>query len=66
MVHHYGSKTISHILDDFIFIGPSNSLDCAVALDNFLAQAGEAGIPIQQSKTCRPNTTIIVHGIQID
>ena len=46
-----GVKFVSHILDDFMFVGPSNSEICQKSLNTFLALSEHIGIPIKASKT---------------
>ena len=59
-------KYMSHILDDFIFVGPSGSNDCRSALSSFIALSDKVGIPIKHSKTVHPTTVATVHGIELD
>ena len=58
-------KTMSHILDDFIFISSSKSL-CYLYLQQFFSLAESLSIPVKQSKTVMPSTCVIVHGIEVD
>ena len=57
---------VTHILDDFIFVGPSQQPNTQETLHGFLQFAQEIGLPIKDSKTVLPTTTIIAHGIEID
>ena len=58
---------MSHILDDFIFIGLPNSVSCLQDLSQFITLAEEPFyIPIKHEKTCFPSTLITVHGIELD
>ena len=57
---------MSHILDDFIFVGPAGSNECRLALKKFLAVSEHLNIPIKHSKTVLPTTLATVHGIEID
>ena len=57
---------VSHILDDFIFIGPSNSQIAENALDAFLALCHHCNVPIKEEKTIRPAPCVVVHGIELD
>ena len=57
---------MSHILDDFIFIGPPNSVSCLQDLNRFITLADELYIPIKHEKTCLPSILITVHGIELD
>ena len=59
-------KHVSHILDDFMFVGPSNSKVCQKYLNTFLALSENLGIPIKASKTCQPSTKAVVHGVMLD
>ena len=63
---HRGAAAVSHILDDFIFVGPSNSLNCLCDLQDVLVMSEEIYIPIKYSKINQPSTVIIVHGVQLD
>ena len=56
---------VSHILDDFIFIGLPNSLRCLQDLNLFMALENELSIPIKHAKTCFPATLITAHGIEL-
>ena len=57
---------ISHLLDDFFFVGEANSNKCSVALNSFLCLSEELGVPIKSEKTESPSTCIIIYGIEID
>lgn len=59
-------SSMSHILDDFIFIGPHDTSQCQWQLQQFLHFAALIGIPIKESKTVEPTLFAIVHGIQIN
>ena len=61
-----GALAVSHILDDFIFIGPPNSLTCLHDLNKFIVLSEELSIPMKHQKTCQPSTCITVHGIELD
>ena len=58
-------KTMSHILDDFIFISSSKPF-CNLYLQQFFSLADSLSIPVKQSKTVMPSTCVIVHGIEVD
>ena len=66
MINHFSAEGMSHILDDFIFIGPPHSQKCRADLLNFLLLAQELGIPIKASKTVWPASIVPVHGVEID
>lgn len=57
---------MSHILDDFFFIGPPNSEKCKHDLENFLALCDRINIPINMEKTFWPVTCITIYGIELD
>jgi hypothetical protein len=61
-----GIPFISHILDDFIFVGPPESRIASLALDAFLLFCAECGIPIKASKTVHPSSCVSAHGIELD
>lgn len=56
---------MSHMLDDFFFIGPPQSDKCKNDLMNFLALCG-INIPINEKKTFWPVTCITIYGIEVD
>ena len=62
----YKFTNMSHILDDFIFVGPPDSFECMRGLQSFIQLAKFVGIPLKQEKTVLPTTCAIVHGIEID
>lgn len=66
MLNKYDACGMSHILDDFFFIGPKNSEKCMQDLSNFLEVAIKLGVPIKEEKTEYPSTKIIIYGIEID
>jgi hypothetical protein len=57
---------MSHILDDFIFMGPPESDVCTKSLQKFLILTEDLHIPINQAKTVWPSTTVELHGIEVD
>ena len=61
-----GVQSMSHILDDFMFIGHKDTSECLKSLNTFLALAEKLGIPVKESKTVLPSTRVTVHGILID
>lgn len=58
--------SVSHILDDFIFIGPPISDVCKKSLSKFICLAEDLSIPLNTSKTVLPTTLAIMHGIEIN
>jgi hypothetical protein len=64
--HKLHVEHMSHILDDFIFIGPPADNQCRINLLSFFSLAERLGIPIKHSKTVFPTTVAVVHGIELD
>lgn len=62
----YHAAGMSHIIDDFLFVGPSNSNKCKQDLHNFLQLCKRVGVPIKKEKTVEPTTKIIIYGIEVD
>jgi hypothetical protein len=56
---------MSHILDDFIFLSPSEQV-CQHYLQQFFSLAELLSIPVNHKKTVMPSTCVIVHGIEVD
>ncbi|KAM4031882.1 LOW QUALITY PROTEIN: uncharacterized protein ACNLHF_019259 [Anomaloglossus baeobatrachus] len=61
-----GSHSITHYLDDFLFVGPSDSPQCQFLLDNFCRLMEKFGVPLSQGKTVGPVSTLSFLGIEID
>ena len=64
--YHFGVEWVTHLLDDFIFLGPPGCDTCLNALAAFEALAELLGIPLSVEKRCIPDTCQIVYGIEID
>lgn len=62
----YKAGDMSHILDDFFFIGPADLPNCKNDLTHFLYLCKTIGVPIKMSKTQTPTKSIIIYGIEID
>jgi len=60
-----GVDSVSHIIDDFIFVHSSKQL-CLHMLNSFTSLCSELGVPIKHSKTVPPSQLIEAHGILID
>jgi hypothetical protein len=56
---------VSHILDDFMFVGPAGSNFCLSQLHHFFAICESINLPIKHNKTVLPATCITVHGLQV-
>ena len=65
-IHKLHIKYISHILDDFIFVGPAGSTIAHQALRLFLRLCEHCNIPIKEEKTVPPSTRVVCHGIEVD
>lgn len=61
----FGASSISHILDDFIFISISPSI-CAKSLTSFIDMCASLGVPIKHGKTVPPAQVIEAHGLLLD
>lgn len=59
-------SVMSHMLDDFFFVGPSGSDICMNSLSAFLEMCRHIDIPIKEEKTVVPCTCIIIYGIEVD
>lgn len=66
MLNKFSAKGMSHMIDDFFFIGSPASHSCLTDLNNFITLCDNIGIPLNPNKTCLPNTNIIIYGIEVD
>ncbi|XP_061170464.1 uncharacterized protein LOC133179795 isoform X1 [Saccostrea echinata] len=66
MVSKFNLQGMSHMIDDFFFIGPNNSSKCIHDLENFLALCSTLGVPIKRDKTVLPCKVITIYGLEID
>ena len=57
---------MSHVIDDFFFIGSKNDTMCCYHLQQFINICGELCIPIKDEKTVPPTTVITIYGIEVD
>lgn len=64
MVQFYAVHNISHILDDFIFMG--NKQECGRGLSAFHHLADKISLPLKHQKTVQPTTSAVVHGILVN
>lgn len=64
--HKLNVKSLTYILDDFIFISSYNSNKCLVSLNSFLKLSEEINLPIKHSKTVQPTTLATLHGINVN
>ena len=63
---HFRVTKVTHLLDDFIFVGPANEVTCLDSLLAFETLSQDIGIPLNQDKRCLPHTCQLVYGIEID
>ncbi|KAK3099735.1 hypothetical protein FSP39_008685 [Pinctada imbricata] len=66
MTEKYKAAGMSHLIDDFFFIGPSNSKKCLLDVKTFENLCKRIGIPIKHEKTVYPTTVLTIYGIEID
>ena len=57
---------MSHILDDFIFFGPSVYNQCLVGLQSCMALDTSLHIPVNSNKTVLPTSLATLHGNEVD
>ena len=55
-----------HYLDDFLFAGPRNSLQCKYLMDEFDNTCQELGVPVAHDKTVGPTHILTFLGLQIN
>ena len=60
MINKYNASGISHLIDDFFFIGPANSDKCLQDVRNFEKLCSKIGIPIKHSKTVLPTKSLTI------
>ena len=62
----YHHASVSHVIDDFLFVGPMASHSCKRQLEQFLSLCTALHIPIKDEKTVFPTTKIVIYGIEVD
>ena len=65
MTSNFGA-VMSHILDEFFFIGPANSTKCYIDLATSVSICADIGIPLKREKTVWPTTKLVIYGIEVD
>ena len=65
MIKHGVAHAI-HYLDDFLFLGPPDSLVCQQSLTQALAICQNLGVPVAMHKCEGPATTLTFLGIELD
>ena len=63
---HFNVVSVTHLLDDFIFVRSYNEPTFQNSLLSFDCLAQEMYIPLNETKRCLPTTCQIVYGIEID
>lgn len=66
MLNRFFAKDVSHMIDDFFFIGPPASKSRFHHLNTFITLCDRIGLPLNPDKICLPNTNIIIYGIEVD
>ncbi|XP_066444898.1 uncharacterized protein [Eleutherodactylus coqui] len=61
-----GISSVSHYLDDFLFVGQANSTACEFLLSSFRSLMRKAGVPLSDEKTVGPASRLGFLGIEID
>lgn len=61
-----GFTSITHYLDDFLFVGPADSPVCSRLLQTFRYFMGRFGVPLSEEKTEGPVSALSFLGIEID
>ncbi|MES9884631.1 MAG: reverse transcriptase domain-containing protein, partial [Sedimenticola sp.] len=64
-IHKFGCQNIVHILDDFLFIANSYEQACN-DLRAFMDMCVRIGVPLSETKTFSPDTTMTFMGITLD
>ena len=66
LVQKFPVTTVSHLLDDFLFVGGPNDSTCKDVMAYFHCICADTDTPIKHSKTVGPTTTILAHGLEVD
>lgn len=61
-----GSTSLTHYLDDFLFVGPAGSPLCSFQLSTFRFMMSRFGVPLSEEKTEGPRTSLSFLGIELD
>ena len=62
----YGSESIEHYLEDFLFAGRADSSECTNLMSNLSSLCKELGVPLAVENTIGPSCVITFLGLQID
>ena len=66
VIESHGVQHIMHYLDDYLLLGPPESLECQRALETTLTYCQNLGVPVADHKTEGPSTLLVFLGIEID
>ena len=66
MLNKYKASGMSHLIDDFFFIGPASSEKCLSDVNNFQNLCQRLGVPLKDSKTVLPTTCLTIYGLEVD
>jgi len=61
-----GVRILLHYLDDFIIIGPPDSLVCGSNMRKICETCAELGVPVATAKTVGPTTCLTFLGIEVN
>ena len=61
-----GNRNIQHYLDDFLFGGEANTLQCQKTLSSFREVCNLWGVPLAEDKTVEPTEVLTFLGIEFD
>ena len=65
-IHQRGVDLIFHYLDDFLVMGPPNSVTCKHSLELLVSECGELGVPLASEKIEGPSPILTFLGIEIN
>ena len=61
-----GASHIFHYVDDFVVVGPPESVKCSSDLELLLQTCADLGVEVAEDKTEGPSTCLTVLGIELD
>lgn len=64
--HKFNIEGCVHILDDFLFLGKSNTNQCKRGLLTFCEITKALGVPLKEDKTVYPTTVLTFLGLELD
>ena len=66
LLHENGIRHALHYLDDFLILGPTNSMECLDSLQAALALCNHVGFSVAPHKTEGPASKLVFLGIEVD